>query len=289
MKIFVILALFLSIPVMATHHEMEPTLKDIKDSMGIVPEFLSTFPQEGRAGAWEQMKTLQMNPKTALSGLAKEMIGMAVAAQIPCKYCLYFHKKAIKANGGSDEELKEALVLSSHIRYWATIFSGMQVDFKETKKEVDQIVKFKKKQREPGYKAQNLPPIEITDADSVYKDCERQFGLVPSVGKAVPKASIPGAYKILKSIIFNPNSHIPNKIKALIVLGVASQIPCKHCIYWETEMAKLYGASEQEIAEAVEMAATTRYWSTWLNGNQFDEKKFKKEVDKAFSHLEKKH
>src|ERR1700761_6147778 len=60
------------------------TYGDIEATLGSVPTFFKLFPQEGIAGAWGEFKTVQLNPNTALSGKEKELIGLAVAAQIPC-------------------------------------------------------------------------------------------------------------------------------------------------------------------------------------------------------------
>ena len=39
---------------------------DIQKTLGFVPQFFLKFPDAALPGAWEEMKTLQMNPKTAL-------------------------------------------------------------------------------------------------------------------------------------------------------------------------------------------------------------------------------
>jgi AhpD family alkylhydroperoxidase len=286
LSILVFLLFIFSKTVLASHTP-EHALEEIKNSFGRVPEFYQKFPKEGLPGAWDEMKTLQLNPNTAIPGHYKELIGLGVAAQIPCHYCAYFHINAAKLNGAGDREIDEAIVVASQARFWATIFNGFQIDFDDFKKEMDEILSHLKEKMEPDYKAPNLPPIEITDAESVYKDIEREMGIVPTFIKKMPKASLPGAWKAFKGLEVNPKTAIPGKMKSLISLGVASQIPCKYCIYWDTEMAKLGGATEQEIAEAIEMAATTRHWSTWLNGNLFNEKKFKEEADKIFSHIKK--
>lgn len=72
---------------------------------------------------------------------------------------------------------------------------------------------------------------------------------------------------------------IPQKYHALIGLAVSSQIPCQYCIYADTSDARLYGATDEEIREAVMFAAMTREWSTILNGNMADLVAFKKEID----------
>jgi AhpD family alkylhydroperoxidase len=48
-----------------------------------------------------------------LSGKEKELIGRAVAAQIPCSDCIYFHTAAAKLNGATDTEFREALAMAA--------------------------------------------------------------------------------------------------------------------------------------------------------------------------------
>jgi hypothetical protein len=60
---------------------------DVNQSFGLVPEFLRRYPQEGIAGAWTGCG-LAMNPNTAIPGKYKTLVGLAVAAQIPCKFCI---------------------------------------------------------------------------------------------------------------------------------------------------------------------------------------------------------
>jgi AhpD family alkylhydroperoxidase len=284
--IFVSLFLF-SATSNATHHERNAALKEIEKTFGLVPKFYSAYPPEGVVGAWEEMKNFELNPNTALSGVYKELIGLAVASQIPCHYCAYFHTQAAKLNGGNDQQVKEAIAISGITRLWGAWFSGMQLDKKEFMKETDKIMEIQKERMKPGYKAPVLPPIEVTDAESANKDIERNMGLVPYFVGQFPKKSFAGSWLNIKGLFFNPSTAIPVKIKALIGLAVSAQSNDKFGVYWDTEMAKVNGATEQEISEAVEMAGLTRHWSTWLNGNLFEEKAFKKEADKIFAHLKK--
>ena len=68
--------------------------RDIEQTLGSVPTFFKLFPEVGIAGAWAEFKAVQLNPATKLDGKTKELIGLAVAAQIPCHYCVYFHTAA---------------------------------------------------------------------------------------------------------------------------------------------------------------------------------------------------
>ena len=121
--------------------------KDIKNTLGLVPKFFKLFPKEGIAGAWSEFKGLQLNPFTQLSGKQKELIGLAVAAQIPCDYCIYFHRSAAYLNGSNDLEIQEAIGLAALARHWSTVFHGPQIDFATFKKDADKMIQNSSKYR----------------------------------------------------------------------------------------------------------------------------------------------
>lgn len=121
--------------------------------------------------------------------------------------------------------------------------------------------------------AQELPSVEET-----YKEIEATFGVVPTHMKAYPKSAIAGAWAMTKGLEIDGDNALEPKVKSLINLAVAAQIPCRYCTWFETEMAKVHGASEDEIAEAVTQAAYVRHWSTVLNGLQIDLDTFKTEL-----------
>ena len=86
------------------------------------------------------MKGFQLNPKTQLNGKTKELIGLAVAAQIPCQYCIYFHTAAARANGATDEEIRETVAMAAVVRHWSTVLNGMQVDIAGFKRDTDTVL-----------------------------------------------------------------------------------------------------------------------------------------------------
>jgi len=113
---------------------------DIQKTLGSVPGFFKQFPESGIAGAWAEFKSVQLNPNTALSVKTKELIGLAVAAQIPCQYCVYFHTAVAKANGASDEEIREAVAMAAISRHWSTVLNGMAIDLATFKHETDTVL-----------------------------------------------------------------------------------------------------------------------------------------------------
>ena len=119
----------------------QATYRDIEQTLGSVPTFFKMFPESGIAGAWAEFKSVQLNPKTALNGKTKELIGLAVAAQIPCHYCIYFHTAAAKLNGATDAEIREAVAMAAITRHWSTVLNGMQVDLDGFKRETDTVLR----------------------------------------------------------------------------------------------------------------------------------------------------
>lgn len=115
----------------------EAAMKDIEATFGSVPSFLKAFPQAGLPGAWAEMKAIEISPDTALTAKEKSLISLAVAAQIPCQYCVYADTASAKNAGATDEEIAEAVAMAALARHWSTIFNGLQVDFEEFKKEID--------------------------------------------------------------------------------------------------------------------------------------------------------
>jgi AhpD family alkylhydroperoxidase len=112
---------------------------DIEATLGQVPSMFQVFPEAGIDGAWAEFKGLQLNPDSALDGKTKELLGLAVSAQIPCAYCVYFHTAAAKANGASEEEIREAVAMAAIVRHWSTVLNGMQVDPATFRAEVDAL------------------------------------------------------------------------------------------------------------------------------------------------------
>jgi AhpD family alkylhydroperoxidase len=120
--------------------------------------------------------------------------------------------------------------------------------------------------------SQELPSVEET-----FTEIEATFGVVPSHIKSYPPSAVAGAWAMTKGLLLDESNTLEPKVKSLINLAVAAQIPCQYCIWLETKFAKAQGASDAEVAEAVAQAAYVRHWSTVINGMQIDFDTFKSE------------
>ena len=126
--------------VAGTSSKLTPIQVEIQSTLGFVPNFMKALPDFALAGAWQEMRDFQMNPNTAVPGKYKELIGLAVAAQIPCGYCIYAHTEFARLNGGSTAEVAEAVAVAANTRHWSTFLNGMLLDETKFRAEVAQIL-----------------------------------------------------------------------------------------------------------------------------------------------------
>lgn len=102
-----------------------------------VPAFMKeTYPKPAIAAAVQEMAVLE-GPDAVLPAKQRELIGLAVAATVPCHYCIYYHTKAAKNAGATAAELKEALAHAAQVRKWSTVLNGTMYDMEAFRKEVD--------------------------------------------------------------------------------------------------------------------------------------------------------
>jgi AhpD family alkylhydroperoxidase len=119
----------------------------------------------------------------------------------------------------------------------------------------------------------------------VDRDIEETLGLVPSFFKEVPDFLIESEWESFKSLQLSDQTAIPNKYKELIGLAVSGATRCRYCVYFHSEAARLFGASDEEVAEASLIAKNTMGWSTYLNAMNFDYEEFVSEFDRIADHV----
>lgn len=135
----------------------------------------------------------------------------------------------------------------------------------------------------------NQGVTQTVDQDAIDKtnaEIKAAFGFVPEFLNSIPDQFRPGIWEWMKPHSAMDNA-IPPKYQELIRLAVSSQIPCDYCIYAHKAQAKLLGATDAEIKEAIASAAFARYWSTVLHGAEYDVEKFKKEWDQILENVSK--
>ncbi len=117
----------------------------------------------------------------------------------------------------------------------------------------------------------------------VYQEIEETLGLVPTFMKSIPESSLELEWQLMKQVQFEEGP-IPNKYRELMGVAIAAVTKCRYCAFFHTEIAKLNGATKEEIEDAVHFAKSSAGWSAYLNGLQFDFDQFKKEVLQVCEH-----
>ncbi len=115
----------------------------------------------------------------------------------------------------------------------------------------------------------------------VLNDIRKTFGMVPGFFETLPDEVIEEEWNLFKKEV--TSSTLPNKWQHLIGLAVASAIRCRYCTYFHTALARVAGATDEELNAAVRQAKQVQGWSTYVHGVRYDEDKFVKEVDQMVS------
>ncbi len=113
--------------------------------------------------------------------------------------------------------------------------------------------------------------------EQVYADMKATIGIVPSIFKSLPDSTLGLEWELMKRVQMAPGP-IPNKYRELIGIAVAAATKCEYCIYFHTEFARMNGATDAEIEDALHYAKSSTGWSTYINGSQTDLDTFKSEV-----------
>ncbi len=121
------------------------------------------------------------------------------------------------------------------------------------------------------------------DRKQVYSEIKELFGNVPSWVASMPDAAVGGFWELMRDFQLG-ETRIPNKYKELIGLAVSGATRCRYCALFHTETARLFGATDEEIAEASMMGALTMAGSTFLNAQQTDYDQFRKETLEAVAY-----
>ena len=125
---------------------------------------------------------------------------------------------------------------------------------------------------------------ETRPRGTVEAEIKESFGLVPSFFGQIPDELLDLEWELMKRLEFGETT-IPNKYKELIGVAVHSETKCRYCTLFHTEAAKLFGATDEEIQEAVHFAKFTVGWSVYVNGMREDYDQFADELKQITAYI----
>lgn len=115
-------------------------------------------------------------------------------------------------------------------------------------------------------------------------EIEEYLGQVPSWIEGVSAPAADHSWSLIRDLQFE-ETELPNREKALVALGAAAAMGCPYCIHFHREEARLEEVTEGGIAEAVNVAADIRYFSTILHGAEVDLDDFVDETTAIVEHI----
>jgi len=118
----------------------------------------------------------------------------------------------------------------------------------------------------------------------VEREIKETLGLVPSFLDQIPDDLLDPEWTLFKHLELE-ETRIPNKYKELIGIALHSETKCRYCTLFHTEAARMFGATDEEIQEAVHYAKSSLGWSAYLNGMRTDYDQFAEEVRRIGEHM----
>jgi len=126
---------------MATKETRSDVLTEIEETFGTVPAPLDTIPEEDAVGEWSFFKKYTVG-ESEIPAKYRELIGLAVAANIKCPYCAHFHDTAAKMHGATDAEMREVYSLASLTSRYSAMLHAQSYDLDEFKEETAEIAAY---------------------------------------------------------------------------------------------------------------------------------------------------
>ena len=118
----------------------------------------------------------------------------------------------------------------------------------------------------------------------VEAEMKEMLGLVPSFFGRIPEDYLDFEWELFKRLELG-ETRIPNKYKELMGIALHAETKCHYCTLFHTEAAKLFGATDEEIQEAVHYAKMSLGWSAYLNGIRQDYDQFAEELGRIGEHI----
>ncbi|MFC6862953.1 carboxymuconolactone decarboxylase family protein [Halomicroarcula sp. GCM10025817] len=124
---------------MATTESATDVREDMEETFGMVPSPLDSIPEGDVASEWPFFKKYTVG-ESEIPPKYRELMGLAVAANIKCPYCLHFHRTAAELHGATEAELEEVVSLASLTSRYSAMLHASGKDIAEFEADLAKIV-----------------------------------------------------------------------------------------------------------------------------------------------------
>jgi AhpD family alkylhydroperoxidase len=122
--------------------------------------------------------------------------------------------------------------------------------------------------------------------EATVKDIEKTLGMLPGFFKNTPKDILPQMWPLFKKYQMG-ESVIPKKYREMMMLASAAATKCLYCQTYHKEVAKMFGATEEELNELAVVVAQSAFSSNVLHVQNYDYTTFVKELQQIGDHIAK--
>lgn len=130
---------------MATFRPRSEVEQEIRDTLGLVPTFFGSVPDDLLDYEWTLFRRFELE-ETVLPVKIKQLMGVAIHSETKCRYCSLFHTEVARLFGATEPEIQEAVHYAKHTVGWSTYLNGVRADFDTFEREVQQIVRHASRQ-----------------------------------------------------------------------------------------------------------------------------------------------
>lgn len=170
----------------------------------------------------------------ALDAKTKQLIAVAVAHVTQCPYCIKAHTPQAMRKGASKEEIMEAIWVAAAGRAsGAYTHASIAIEAMDGNAEVQL---YPTVTPEMARKKADLAPTQVE------------------------------AWRTFSNAVFKAGA-LDEKTKQLIALGVSHVTQCTNCIKGHTKTAKMKGASNEQMMEAIWVASEMRAGAAYAHGS----------------------
>jgi AhpD family alkylhydroperoxidase len=116
-------------------------------------------------------------------------------------------------------------------------------------------------------------------------EIEDHLGHVPSWIDSLAEPASDHSWGLVRDLEFG-ETELTAREKALIGVGVAAAIKCPYCTDFHKAEARMEDVTDEELAETVNLASNTQYFSTVLHGSEVDIEEFTAETAEIVEYIE---
>lgn len=111
---------------------------DLEATFGMVPPPLDSIPEDDAVQEWPTFKKYTVG-ESEIPPEYRELMGLVVAANLKCPYCVHFHRNAAKMHGATDAQVEEAYSLASFTARYSAMLHAQEYDLDTFKEKFQQI------------------------------------------------------------------------------------------------------------------------------------------------------